>query len=240
MPLYNDLSSIYDIIFPENQAVTEFLSSGLTAQTRILDIACGTGNYSIALAEKGHDVTGIDLDAAMIGAAQRKTAGRTVSFASGNMLDIDRMFHGRRFGLIYCIGNSLVHLPDKDSVSEFARKVSALLEPQGTCLIQIVNYDRIVKHHVESLPSIDKKDDGVTFVRNYEFIEQSEQIRFNTEILSGGEKITNSVQLLALQSADLVSILRSAGFGEIRLFGGYDGSVYSVESMATIVKALKM
>ena len=237
MALYNDLSSIYDIIFPENKAATEFLSSNLKVQTHILDIACGTGNYSIALAEQGHDVTGIDLDAAMIEAAQRKASGRTVSFATGNMLEIDRMFHGRRFGLIYCIGNSLVHLPDKDSVSEFARKVYALLEPQGTCLIQIVNYDRIVKYHIESLPTIEKKDAGVTFTRNYVFSDNHDYIEFCTEINSNGDKLTNSVRLLALQSADLVSILRSAGFGEIQLLGGYDGSVHSDESMATIVKA---
>ena len=240
MPLYNDLSAVYDIIFPENRAATEFLSKDLKAKSRVLDIACGSGNYSIALAEKGHDVTGIDLDETMIGAALRKTKGMRVSFTAGDMLNIDRMFSGQRFDLIFCIGNSLVHLPNRESVSEFAQKVSALLEPQGTCLIQIVNYDRIVKYHIESLPSIEKKDEGVTFVRNYEFIEQSEHIRFNTEIISGGEKIANSVQLLALQSAAMVSILRPAGFEKIRLFGGYDGSVHSVESMATIVKAVKM
>ena len=240
MPLYNDLSRIYDIIFPENRKTTKFLAKGLEAQTRILDIACGTGNYSIALAGKGHDVTGIDLDETMIDVAQKKAAGRTVSFACGNMLDIDRMFSSQSFGLIYCIGNSLVHLPDKESVSAFVQKVYALLEPQGRLIIQFVNYDRIIKNHVESLPSIEKKDEDVTFVRNYEFIEQSEHIKFNTEIISGGEKVTNSLQLFALQSADLVSIFRSAGFEETELFGGYDGSIHSDESMATIVKALKL
>ena len=51
--------------------------SGLT----ILDIGCGTGFFSILLAEKGHDVTGIDLTESMIEeavalAAEEKSSAR--------------------------------------------------------------------------------------------------------------------------------------------------------------------
>src|SRR5215208_3144651 len=40
----------------------------------ILDIGCGTGSLSIALAELGHKVTGIDLSPSMISLAQPKAA----------------------------------------------------------------------------------------------------------------------------------------------------------------------
>ena len=38
---------------------------------RILDIACGRGRHSLAMAEKGFDVTGIDISPAMIEEAQK-------------------------------------------------------------------------------------------------------------------------------------------------------------------------
>jgi ubiquinone/menaquinone biosynthesis C-methylase UbiE len=43
-----------------------------TAGGRYLDLACGTGNYSIALAGAGLAVCGVDRSEAMIGAARRK------------------------------------------------------------------------------------------------------------------------------------------------------------------------
>jgi len=40
--------------------------------TKVLDCGCGTGMYSIPLAKKKYDVTGIDLNTNMLGVAKRK------------------------------------------------------------------------------------------------------------------------------------------------------------------------
>ncbi len=206
----------------------------------MLDIACGTGNYSIALARKGYSVCGLDLDENMIAAARRKAAGNDVSFVAGNMLDVDMVFRDRMFDLIFCIGNSLVHLGDRDSVTELVKKAFGLLCKNGIFIAQIVNYDRIVRFRIESLPAIERAEHGVTFTRNYEFTEEKPaRIDFKTEIRYGGAVIANSVKLLALQSGELVDIVQSAGFSDIRLSGGYDESRYDENSMATVIKALK-
>jgi len=215
----------------------------------VLDIACGTGAYSIALAVKGHHVWGLDLDEKMIAAARRKAAGRDVTFAVGNMLDVDSIFPGRVFDLVFCIGNSLVHLGDRDSVSGLVKKVLGLLDRGGMFIAQVVNYDRIVRSRracapaqqieIESLPVIERAEHGITFIRNYEFTGDPEHINFNTEIRYGNVSIPNSVKLLALQSGDLVGIVRSAGFSDVRLFGGYDESRHDENAMATVIKASK-
>ncbi|MBQ9698569.1 MAG: class I SAM-dependent methyltransferase, partial [Acidaminococcaceae bacterium] len=60
--------------------------SGLT----ILDIGCGAGFFSILLAEKGHNVTGIDLTESMIEEA-RKLGQETGSAASFLVMDAERL-----------------------------------------------------------------------------------------------------------------------------------------------------
>src|SRR5579863_10368420 len=50
------------------------LSPYLSAQSRALDLACGTGDLAFALAAKGAHVTGIDASARMIDAAKQRAA----------------------------------------------------------------------------------------------------------------------------------------------------------------------
>ena len=240
MTLYDDLSVVYDIVFPENRQATGFLAKGFDSGGRILDLACGTGNYTHALTQKGHDVYGIDLDELMIQAAKRKYPDKAGNFFTGDMLNIDSIFEGQSFDMIYCIGNSLVHLPNKEAIRKLTVKVFDLLNDNGMFIIQVVNYDKIVRDRIESLPPIVREKEGVSFIRNYTFENGREFVNFNTELRYDNEKIANSVKLLALQSMDLTDMVKSAGFTTVQLFGSYDEPEYTANSNATIIKATKL
>jgi SAM-dependent methyltransferase len=66
MDFYQSISAHYDLIFPVDPQTVDFIGGRAKPGSRILDIACGTGGYSLALAEKGHRLMGIDLDQSMI------------------------------------------------------------------------------------------------------------------------------------------------------------------------------
>ena len=51
---------------------------------RVLDLGCGTGRLSIAMAKAGHDVTGVDLSAAALDAARRKPGADRVRWLEGS------------------------------------------------------------------------------------------------------------------------------------------------------------
>ena len=52
---------------------------GLEAGARVLDLGCGPGLYSIALAERGLDVTGVDLSASSVAHARSVAAERDLA-----------------------------------------------------------------------------------------------------------------------------------------------------------------
>lgn len=51
--------------------------------SRVLDLGCGTGRLTVALAGAGHEVTGVDPDADALAAARGKPGAERVSFVHG-------------------------------------------------------------------------------------------------------------------------------------------------------------
>jgi SAM-dependent methyltransferase len=79
---------IAEQLFPAAEVVVE--SARLTADERVVDVGCGTGNAALLAAERGASVTGIDpaqrlLDVAAASAAER---GLSATFLPGDAADM--------------------------------------------------------------------------------------------------------------------------------------------------------
>lgn len=72
-PLYDDTGKEYDTTRKADPELAQRLRNHLQVSdgSRVLDIACGTGNYTIALANSGLLMTGVDISEEMISKAQR-------------------------------------------------------------------------------------------------------------------------------------------------------------------------
>ena len=57
--------------------------AGETPGSRVLDLGCGTGRLTVALAAAGHSVTGIDPARAMLAAARAKAGAEKVTWIEG-------------------------------------------------------------------------------------------------------------------------------------------------------------
>lgn len=242
MKFYKELSKVYDVVFPKNEQTLKFLCKYLKGNSTVLDLACGTGTYATPLALKGHRVDGIDLGEEMIEMAERK-GGLYANFVIGDMTEIKEEFKGKKYNLAYCIGNSIVHLKNKDKIQSFIKDIYDVLNEEGTFIVQIVNYDRIIKHDVKSLPTIEDKSKGVRFIRNYNFKEQEGKVEFQTELIinkDGKEEVfKNSVDLIALTKNELQSMFEKAGFSDIKVYGSFSEEDYSDESFSLVINGIK-
>ena len=114
-------------------------SPGLT-----LDIACGTGSLTLALAERGVDVFGLDASPAMLCFAQNKTAraGHDLLFLCQKMQQMELC---GTVDTAVCSLDGINHLTRETDVLETFRRVALALNPGGYFLFDV---NTVYKHRV--------------------------------------------------------------------------------------------
>ena len=243
MTFYEEISTYYDYIFPVNKTQLNFFKKQFEDHSvkSVLDIASGSGSYTLAFAEWGLRAVGIDFEEDMVKKASAKIKGLTnVSFVTGDMRKLP--FVDREFGSAICIGNSLPHLQSDEDLKAAVTEMYRILGEDGSLILQTVNYDRILKHKVSELPLIENSEIGLVFRRLYDFREDG-LIDFNTELEikkdGASSSYNNTVILRPLTKSELERMLKEAGFAQITVYGAFDGREHNDEAPATVVVAKK-
>ncbi len=233
---YTLLARYYDSIFPAETEIVEFLAAELDrgarggAGPRVIDAACGTGNYTDALAARGFDCLGFDASAEMVEIA--KQSGKRGRFEVRELQELGGL--GPEAGL-FCIGNSLPHLPDREAVRAFFGDVTRVVEPGGSVIVQTVNFARFTGTDAEiPLPPVERPD--IRMERSYRPGTEPGTVVFHAALSTAdGERAAGDTPLLALTREELVDAARNAGLRDIELVGSFDGSPYDPGSSFLMV-----
>jgi SAM-dependent methyltransferase len=95
----------------------------------VLDAGCGTGRVAIRLAELGHDVTGVDLDASMLEVARERAPG--LRWERADLATLDLLGDGEApYDLVVMAGN-IVPLVAEGTEPQVVERVAAHLAPGG-------------------------------------------------------------------------------------------------------------
>lgn len=238
MTFYDDISKYYDSIFPVSKDTIEFIRSTVgTPPKAILDIACGTGGYSMELDKCGYDLTAVDLDKEMINSLSDKVnnSKSNIKFLALNMLNLHEHFKDVKFEGVYCIGNSVVHLDNLDEVRDFFSSVYKLLKKDGVFIFQIINYDRVLTKDIKSLPTIINETVPLKFERFYNYDESNNKIKFKTVLSLQDRNIENEINLLPLKYSDAISLLQYAGFKDINVYGDFKKNIFNEDTSYSMV-----
>lgn len=109
------IAAIYELANPLAQDTEFYLSLAGQQSCRVLDLGCGTGTLCCALAERGHQVTGIDPAAAMLAVARSKPYADLVEWVESSAQTYRSK---QRFDLIVMSGHAFqVLLSDADALA---------------------------------------------------------------------------------------------------------------------------
>lgn len=239
MGFYDEFSQYYDYIFPLKEEKIEFLLDVFSRKRckKILDVGAATATYAIELSKNDFIVTAIDIDNTMIELARKKAemAKSNLELKLMDMLDIDKTFSNNTFGGIYSIGNVLVHLPSLEDIKLFIKKTTKILKKEGTLVIQIINYDRILNNDLKGLKTIKADNNNLFFIRNYKFEDKEKNIIFDTELKikkeeAGFQIFKNKTSLIPLKTEQLYQFLKEAGYNKINFYGDFYKNDYNIDN----------
>ena len=200
----------------------------------MIDLGCGTGEHSRFLAGEGFRAVGLDRSESMLAKAQEKPLGPNLGFVLGEIQKVREVVPDR-FGAAISLGNTLVHLTERQDLERAFASLAHVLESGGIFLFQILNYERIFEKNIRHLPlNFRQEEDGeIIFFRLMELLEEG-KVRFCPTTLKYNPLADPPVQVVrsrmtqlrGWRQADLLPLLQSAGFSILSIHGDMKGGPF--------------
>ena len=124
---------------PEFLLTCRMLDRYIMPNDTVLDIGGGPGRYSLYLAEKGCDVTLLDLSSENTKFAQERAAeyGLAIKTITGNALEADKLID-RQFDHVLLMG-PMYHLLQENDRIDAVNAALNLLKPRGILFVSFIN-----------------------------------------------------------------------------------------------------
>jgi SAM-dependent methyltransferase len=128
-------NGVVDEIFTDSEA--DFLLGKVRSCDDVLDLGCGTGRFTLPLAERARSVSGLDMSPMMLATARKKLADRGLEadLHEGDMADLP--FDDASFDVVVSM-LALMHIPRQDRQQVFS-EAARVLRPGGRLLIGVKN-----------------------------------------------------------------------------------------------------
>ncbi len=242
MAVYTNLEDyqdpvFYDVEMEQFGAPDEFyLKLAQRIGGSVLELGCGTGRYTLPIAQAGIAITGLDITPQMLQQAKSKSVGLGIEWVEGDA----RNFHlGRQFRLIFESGAMFCHLHERTDYEALFACVREHLEADG-CFVVNSRFAR-----PDTMTTDETEADWFSYttprgeevrVSGYQHYDALSQITTETAIrrwtdASGQEQMRVApLRLRHFFPQELEALLHYNGFKVVEAYGDADFSPLTADS----------
>ncbi len=216
-PYYHMLYKSHDE-YEAKKALDNLLHAlNLHPGARILDLACGKGRHSRYLAEKGFDVTGLDISTSSISFARQYEHARLAFYQH----DMRFPFRANYFDAVMNMFTSFGYFKtDRDHLLTL-KNVWKNLRPGGLFLLDFFNSEWVRRNLVRS---------EIKTIDNIEFhlkrTIRGGHVYKHVEFVLGGRGLDFHERVRLFTLADFQQLIKDSGLELVRTYGGYDLSEF--------------
>jgi SAM-dependent methyltransferase len=192
-------------------------------KARILDCACGLGNFAIALAKLGYQVSGSDGSPGMIEQASLAigNAGVEVPLKCCAWQHLPTQFTDP-FDLVFCLGNAIGHTRNGEEMLRSVQGMRAVVKSGGKLIVDSRNWEQLRKERTRFTHHPWRERGGQRclpiYIWNYpEKFEDPHTIDVLLVFDAGGKVSIRTYPIVnyPFRIDELIEHLRSAGFSDI-------------------------
>ncbi|MFH1788417.1 MAG: class I SAM-dependent methyltransferase [Candidatus Altiarchaeota archaeon] len=214
---FNEIAPYYDIFFKGVPGDRRFYVNEALKARSVLELTCGTGRITLAIAEKGVKVTGLDVSCEMLSKAMEKAARKgldSTRFIKGDM----RSFNlGEKFDLVIIPYNAFLHLITIADQKKALNNIGKHMTPKGRLIFDVFVPDlrKITGNHGKKFTTKSTKGIRLTETSYYDTLNQT------IKVDSTFNKRKASMTLRYCFRDELLLLFETTGFKVESVYGGY-------------------
>jgi len=208
----------------EAESVARLLA--VSSGAEVLDVPCGGGRLSLALARRGYKLTGVDWSPEFLAHARSLDTALGVTWERRDMRDLPWR---ERFDGAFCLGNSFGYLDDEGNAA-FLRAVAAALKPGARFVLETPMVLENLLGHLNDRPWWKVGDVRLLVANHYDHTRTRLEIEYT--FVSNGRVDVRSGSHRAYSYRELVELIEAAGF-TVELAEPWTREAHTVSFVAT-------
>lgn len=196
---------------------------------RVLDLCCGSGRHSRALARRGYEVVGVDLSPVLLQLAEEQNDYPNLRFLRSDMRSIPFC---DEFDIVVNLFTSFGYFSSDEENGTVVKNMARALKPGGEVVIDYLNPSYVIAHLV---PHSRKETDGM-LIEEDRWLEEG-YVKKRISITDGKSaeprRYVEQVRLFRIE--EMTGMLEQAGFGRIQVFGNYRFEAYEEEQSSRMI-----